>query len=174
MWLEDGQQVSLWGFSGVAVGWLERGHPYRTGVTPENVVDRLAELLTDMAWNPVHYLGSHSCDLGSCGFRSRVGSSVSDLSSKLIPYRFGNLAEQIRRRAKEEVQRDAVIRKALARHHRRHASENPAMQPKKSGMWKSLRYKAELWRAQAIDMLAKGFRSGVRSAARTIDPYPFP
>jgi hypothetical protein len=40
-----------------AVGWLERGHPYRTGEVDRRVFDRLTELCAD-PWQPM-LMGTH-------------------------------------------------------------------------------------------------------------------
>lgn len=46
----------------IAVGWLERGHPYTTGPAPERFVASLVELI-DNAWQPFIVPGVHFCDL---------------------------------------------------------------------------------------------------------------
>jgi hypothetical protein len=45
-----------------AVGWLERGHPYSNGDPGTAVLRRLKEFRRGR-WQPVQFLGWHSCDL---------------------------------------------------------------------------------------------------------------
>jgi hypothetical protein len=45
-----------------AVGWLERGHPFLTGLVAIEVYARLVELLKD-SWQPGIIMGFHHCDL---------------------------------------------------------------------------------------------------------------
>ncbi len=54
-----------------AVGWLEYGKPYSTGVIDVQVLNRLTELRVN-AWEPVHFSGYHRCDLCS-GEQGPVG-----------------------------------------------------------------------------------------------------
>ena len=49
----------------VAVGWLENARPVPTGEVPEQVFERLRELLRE-PWGPV-FAGWHDCDL--CVYR---------------------------------------------------------------------------------------------------------
>ncbi len=49
-----------------AVGWLERGRAFSTGVVDERVFAKLVELLAD-PWQPMTAMGPHSCDL--CVYR---------------------------------------------------------------------------------------------------------
>jgi hypothetical protein len=46
----------------LAVGWLEGDHPYATGKVPEEVIRKLSELLNH-PWQPIVFLGPHSCSL---------------------------------------------------------------------------------------------------------------
>ena len=46
----------------LAVGWLERGRVFPTGLVEDRIVRRLAELAMD-PWQPVLFLGYHDCDL---------------------------------------------------------------------------------------------------------------
>jgi len=45
-----------------AVGWLERGHEFKTGAVDRLVYRRLQELLQD-PWQPAVFLGVHGCEL---------------------------------------------------------------------------------------------------------------
>src|SRR5688572_31408576 len=45
-----------------AVGWLQSGHAFSTGVAPDEFVTKLAEL-TAAAWQPLMLPGIHLCDL---------------------------------------------------------------------------------------------------------------
>ena len=48
----------------LAVGWLERGNPYRTGTVDRRVYDALVEMRKN-AWQPFVCAGVHECDLCS-------------------------------------------------------------------------------------------------------------
>jgi hypothetical protein len=56
-----------------AIGWLERGHAFPTGIVPESWFAHLCELLRN-PWNPAHPGGHHACDL--CQFSGASGSAV--------------------------------------------------------------------------------------------------
>ncbi len=67
------------GLAMCAVGWLERGYPYRRGNTPAEVLQRLQELLSEPLWEPYRLLGYHQCDLGFCG--GRLTASVTNVNA---------------------------------------------------------------------------------------------
>ena len=46
----------------IAVGWLDREHPYERGPVDERVVARLCELLVD-PWEPCLFMGTIECEL---------------------------------------------------------------------------------------------------------------
>src|SRR5688572_8189583 len=52
----------------LAVGWLERGHPYTTGNPGRAVCGRLDEFRRGR-WQPFHAMGGHVCDLCAHGLR---------------------------------------------------------------------------------------------------------
>jgi hypothetical protein len=155
---------------GTAIGWLERGYPYCVGVTPPEVVARLAEMLQNLVWGPAGSLGRHHCDLGSCGIRLRA---VSCLRRIPIPSPLGSLAETLNRDAARVSERDAVIRRSQARHRRRHRVPDlpPESQAPRDG--KSLQFRVKLLGVNAGDMLATAARRGIGAAARAVDPHPF-
>ena len=138
---------------GTAIGWLERGYPYCVGVTPPEVVARLAEMLQNLVWGPAGGLGYHHCDLGSCGIRLRAVSCL-----RRIPIRspLGSLGETLKRDAARVSERDAVIRRSLTRHNRRHRVPDPPSESQALRDGKSLQFRLKLLGANAVDKLATG------------------
>ncbi len=63
MWLDDLTEFTP-GTRLLAVGWLERGHPYVRGTLGNDVFNRLMDLATD-PWQPGGAIaaGRHRCDL---------------------------------------------------------------------------------------------------------------
>ena len=55
----------------IAIGWLDRSHPYTQGPVGEPFFSRLMELLVD-PWQPAIMAGSHRCDL--CLFSGGPGT----------------------------------------------------------------------------------------------------
>jgi hypothetical protein len=55
-----------------AVGWLESGQPFPTGIVERAVYDKLVTLLKS-PWQPVVTMGVHHCDL--CTYGGPAGSS---------------------------------------------------------------------------------------------------
>ena len=155
---------------GTAIGWLERGYPYCVGVTPPQVVARLAEMLQNLVWGPAGGLGCHHCDLGSCGIRLRA---VSCLRRIPIPSPLGSLAETLRRDAARVSERDALIRRSLARHNRRHRVPDLPPESRAPRDGKPLQFKLKLLGANAVDMLATAARRAIGAAASTVDPHPY-
>ena len=56
----------------IAVGWLERGKPFRTGNVDRAVYDKLVEFRKN-PWEPMSAGGSHQCDL--CQFQGEARGS---------------------------------------------------------------------------------------------------
>lgn len=54
------------GVPGTAMGWLEGAYPFESGVTPSEVLEKIAELLSELPWAPGYSCGSHICDVGAC------------------------------------------------------------------------------------------------------------
>lgn len=52
----------VWSSSLRAVGWLSADETFQVGSVPSKVRERLQSLLHD-AWQPVHFLGDHECEL---------------------------------------------------------------------------------------------------------------
>ena len=51
-----------------SVGYLSKGHDYPQGEVPEEVFDRLVNLVTaHIKLHILHYMGYHNCDLERCG-----------------------------------------------------------------------------------------------------------
>lgn len=169
MWADDGQPVHVCGFQGTAIGWLERGHPYCVGVTPPHIVARLAEMLQNSVWGP-GCMGHHHCDLGSCGIRLRA---VSWLGRIPIPSPLGSLAETLKREAARVSERDAVMRRSLARHNRRHHMPGAPSELQAQRDGKSLQFRSKLLGANAVDMLATAARRAIGAAMNAIDPHPY-
>lgn len=73
-WFADSS--SALGFDGLrAVGWLERGRPFATGVVSQDVYRRLKELLEN-PWQPFALAGLHSCDLCRHEPEARGGNNL--------------------------------------------------------------------------------------------------
>lgn len=51
-----------WAYFLRSVGWLERDKPFATGPADSNVFGRLVAMASD-PWQPVTYMGFHTCDL---------------------------------------------------------------------------------------------------------------
>lgn len=171
MWVEDGQSaVRVGEVPGTTIGWLERGYPYCVGVTPPQVVARLAEMLQGLVWGPGYMMGYHHCDLGSCGIRLRA---VSWLRRIPIPHPLGTLAETLKREAARVSERDAVIRRSLARHNRRHHVPDVPSESRAPRDGKSLQFRLKLLGANAVDILATSARRGIGAATRAVDPHPY-
>lgn len=73
-WFEDLSPCSYFGQECAgflrAVGWLERGKPFATGLVDVEVYKRLVEMCKD-PWHPRTFLGSHCCDL--CLYEGQSG-----------------------------------------------------------------------------------------------------
>ena len=169
MLVQDGLPLSFCELSGIAVGWLERGSSYRTGITPANVTNRLAEILREIAWEPCHFMGYHHCDLGWCGTRQEAHSL-----ERLIPVSIvvGTFSERVRREIESVSEHDAIIRRTLGRHRRRHHLPDPASPPRTPHA-RRLRLRLKLLAAHALDMLATAAQRSVRAAVNTLDPHPY-
>jgi hypothetical protein len=59
----------------IAVGWLERGRQYATGIVAIEVYEALVNLVRD-PWQPVASAGSHGCDLCHFVSEARCSSTV--------------------------------------------------------------------------------------------------
>ncbi len=55
-----------------AIGWLEAGHPFPTGVVEQRIYDTLLELLRN-PWQPFVFAGVHQCDV--CWYTGPYGGS---------------------------------------------------------------------------------------------------
>jgi len=169
MWAEDGQPLRFYTYSGIAIGWLERGHPYPVGATPTHVVTRVAEMLQDLVWGPSQ-MGHHHCNLGFCGVRLRARTFLERIP---IPHSFGYLREGIEHHVASQAEREALIRRTIGRHHRRHHVPNLLSEvhvPQGGG---SLRLKLKLWCVQVVDTLAIAARRGIGAATNALDPHPY-
>ncbi len=75
-WFEDLSECDYFGLEPAvalrAVGWLERGRPFKTGAVDPSVYRRLCELRRN-PWQPVVSPGLHECDL--CQYEGATGSS---------------------------------------------------------------------------------------------------
>ena len=56
----------------IAVGWLERGRPYATGIVAAEVYEALIKMVVN-PWQPVVSSGFHDCDL--CNYESELRCS---------------------------------------------------------------------------------------------------
>ncbi len=74
MWYEDLSPCGYFGPESTsclrAVGWLERGRPYRTGAVDPEVYQRLVEMCKN-PWEPAIFMGFHQCDL--CLYHGQSG-----------------------------------------------------------------------------------------------------
>lgn len=68
-----------------AIGWLERGHPYTKGATPDDVLsilDRIRERNLSIVW----YMGIHECTLSqACAAGPSVPRSHVGASNLIVP-----------------------------------------------------------------------------------------
>lgn len=170
MWVDDGQPLALCGLSGIAVGWLELGHPYRTAAVPPIVVDRLAEVLSHLAWGP-SCLGYHHCDLGFCRARLEMRSALERISTSFFLETFHS--EKLKRQTTASLQSDATIRRTLSRHHRRHGSAGSISGPPMPSVMKKPRTASILGVTQAIGVAAGAAMRAIRSVTDAVDPHPY-
>ena len=59
----------------IAVGWLERGHQYTTGVVSIEIYETLINLVRD-PWQPAASAGLHGCDLCQYESEARCSSTI--------------------------------------------------------------------------------------------------
>lgn len=75
MWFEDLSPCTYFPIDAkvIAIGWLERDHPYATGTVERAVYERLAQFRVK-PWQPVVFMGVHACTL--CQFAPEAHSAA--------------------------------------------------------------------------------------------------
>jgi hypothetical protein len=168
MWFKDGQPFNFV-LSGIAIGWLERGHAYPTGVTTPAVIARLGEMLLNLRWGP-GFMGYHHCDLGFCGTRLGVRSLV----EQHIPPPFISLMSlhQKQREMANASERDAAMRRTLRRHRRRHHLPDNGCELKGPRGRKMLRSELAIWKARSVTLLTYTATRGIYGIMDAFDAFP--
>jgi hypothetical protein len=115
-------------------------------------------------------MGRHHCDLEWCGTRLKAHSL-----ERLIPVSIvvGTFSERVRREIESVLEHDAIIRRTLGRHRRRHHLPDLASQSRNQHARSLRRLRLKLLAAHALDMLATAAQRGIRSAVNTLDPHPY-
>jgi hypothetical protein len=170
MLIEDGQPYRYCGLAFISIGWLEPESSYRTGITQKNVTDRLAEMLRKSTWQPFCSLAYHHCDLEWCGTRLKARSFLELIR---VPICWaGMLSERIKREVESVSERDALIRRTLYRHQRRHHLPDVASQSRNPGA-EGVLLRMKLLSAQALRLFTNMAERSIGAAMNILEPHPY-
>jgi len=169
MRVEDGEHLHFGGFAGIAIGWLERHHPYEIGITPQSAVERLAKILDNPVWASFA-MGYHHCDLGVCGIRLGTRSLLARIP---VQNSFESLGDELVRQVTNVREREVSVRRTVARHNRRHHVPDLQSRPCASHYQELLLLRLKLWATRPVDALALVARYSINVFSTLVDPHPY-